>query len=187
MMYSGVSLSGGQKARVALARAVYARTKYVLMDDPLSAVVCSVLVVNVVVLTSAQDSHTSRFLFERLLCGPLLQHRTVVLVTHHVDLVLPGAHYLIRMLDGRIDTQGTVKDLRAQGLLDDIANTESVEAHKAEEAVVQEEAKGDEEPAEADAFHGVADGKKPRKLIKEEHREVGGVKWPIYKTYLKAS
>ena len=35
----GVSLSGGQKARVALARAVYARTKHVLLDDPLSAVV----------------------------------------------------------------------------------------------------------------------------------------------------
>lgn len=35
----GVSLSGGQKARVALARAVYACTKYVLLDDPLSAVV----------------------------------------------------------------------------------------------------------------------------------------------------
>jgi ABC-type uncharacterized transport system YnjBCD ATPase subunit len=54
----GVSLSGGQKARydinwpqplffpenyfsrVALARAVYAPAKYVLLDDPLSAVVC---------------------------------------------------------------------------------------------------------------------------------------------------
>jgi hypothetical protein len=52
----GVSLSGGQKARyymlpcnlclplkylsrVALARAVYAPAKYVLLDDPLSAVV----------------------------------------------------------------------------------------------------------------------------------------------------
>lgn len=40
----GVSLSGGQKARVALARAVYARTKYVLLDDPLSAVVSSPVV-----------------------------------------------------------------------------------------------------------------------------------------------
>ncbi len=40
----GVSLSGGQKARVALARAVYARTKYVLLDDPLSAVVSELLI-----------------------------------------------------------------------------------------------------------------------------------------------
>ena len=34
----GITLSGGQKARVALARAVYSRAKNVLMDDVLSAV-----------------------------------------------------------------------------------------------------------------------------------------------------
>ncbi|KAI9454319.1 hypothetical protein HD554DRAFT_2151146 [Boletus coccyginus] len=62
----GVSLSGGQKARVVLARAVYARTKYVLLDDPLSAV----------------DSHTARFLYERLLRAPLLANRTVVSFAH---------------------------------------------------------------------------------------------------------
>lgn len=97
----GVSLSGGQKARVALARAVYSRARYVLLDDPLSAV----------------DSHTARFLFERLFMGEgeLMRGRTVVLVTHHVELVLPGAGYLVRMLDGRVDVQGTVKALRERG------------------------------------------------------------------------
>ena len=34
----GVSLSGGQKARIALARAVYARADIYLLDDPLAAV-----------------------------------------------------------------------------------------------------------------------------------------------------
>ncbi|KAI0657587.1 multidrug resistance-associated ABC transporter [Cubamyces menziesii] len=178
----GVSLSGGQKARVALARAVYAPTKYVLLDDPLSAV----------------DSHTSRFLFEKLLKGPLLANRTVILVTHHVELVLPGTYYLVRMLDGRIDTQGTVQDLRAKGVLDDIAQHEEVEAAKEEQAVAIEATKeaGDEEesptaetPDETPNGTGAASKgkKKPRKLVEEEHRETGSVKWHIYNTYLKAS
>ncbi|KAK0200579.1 hypothetical protein DFS33DRAFT_1362775 [Desarmillaria ectypa] len=164
----GVSLSGGQKARVALARAVYARTKYVLLDDPLSAV----------------DSHTSRFLYERLLLGPLLANRTVVLVTHHVELVLPGTHYLVRMLDGRIDAKGTVKDLRAQGLLDEITQEAALEAH--EEQIKAEHSPEDTVEAITDKPTDV-EAKKPRKLIKDEHRETGGVKWSIYKSYLKAS
>ncbi|KAJ6590007.1 hypothetical protein DFH09DRAFT_1359037 [Mycena vulgaris] len=161
----GVSLSGGQKARVALARAVYAPTRYVLLDDPLSAV----------------DSHTSRTLYEQCLRGPLLAHRTVILVTHHVELVLPGAHYLVRMLDGRIDTQGTIKELRAQGVLDDIAHDAAVEVKKEELAVAATETTGDVDAQEAEQE------KKPRKLVKDEHREQGGVKWRIYKSYLKAS
>ncbi|KAF7321054.1 hypothetical protein HMN09_00192800 [Mycena chlorophos] len=172
----GVSLSGGQKARVALARAVYAKSKYVLLDDPLSAV----------------DSHTSRVLYEKCLRGPILANRTVVLVTHHVELVLPGAHYLVRMLDGRIDTQGPVKELRAQGVLDDIKHDAAVEVEKEEAAVAAEEAVGEAEAVAAavegeEAAKDAAEKKKPRKLVKDEHREVGGVKWRIYKRYLKAS
>lgn len=65
---------------MALARAVYARTKFVLLDDPLSAVVSPSLLNARTNLTKPlpQDSHTSRFLFERLLQGPLLANRTVV-------------------------------------------------------------------------------------------------------------
>jgi hypothetical protein len=50
-------------------------------------------------------------------------------VTHHVDLVLPGAFYLMRMLDGRIDIQGTVTDLRVQGLLEGIELDAAIDAH----------------------------------------------------------
>ncbi|KAG6334904.1 hypothetical protein ID866_4185 [Astraeus odoratus] len=158
-------------ARVALARAVYARTKYILLDDPLSAV----------------DSHTARFLYERLLRGPLLANRTVILVTHHVELVLPGAHYLIRMLDGRIDTQGTIKDLHARGVLDYITQDSAAEV-KQEEPVVASDAPIEAiETNLAEPASQLVEHKKPRKLVKEEHRERGGVKFAIYKAYMKAS
>jgi hypothetical protein len=120
----------------------------------------------------------------------LITHDTLltafkILVTHHVELVLPGAYYLVRMLDGRIDTQGTIKDLRAQGVLDDIQHEAAIEMHKEQPVVAPE--------TPVDATDPNSPGKpadksvKPRKLIEDEHRETGGVKWSIYNTYLKAS
>ena len=64
----GVNLSGGQKARVSLARAVYADTDIVLMDDPISAV----------------DANVKKQLFDKVFLG-LLRNKTRVLVTHAVD------------------------------------------------------------------------------------------------------
>ncbi|KAF5391763.1 hypothetical protein D9757_001642 [Collybiopsis confluens] len=163
----GVTLSGGQKARVALARAVYARTKYVLLDDPLSAV----------------DSHTARHLYEKLLRGPLLTTRTVILVTHHIELVLPGTHYLVRMLDGRIDSQGTVADLRFSGLLEDITFEAETDFHQ--QGTLVKENTSTAEPRTKDPSE--TGTKKPRKLVEDEKREQGGVKWRIYEKYLHAS
>lgn len=125
-------------------------------------------------------------------------------MTHHVDLVLPAAQYVVRMLDGRIDTQGTVKDLRARGVLEDIKHDSAVSAAEAEAQVKEQETlagtpQGDEEIRELEEGEGEENGdgradgetkkerKKPRKLVKDEHREVGGVKWAIYQSYLKAS
>ena len=127
--------------------------------------------------------------------GPLMKDRTVVLVTHHVELVLPGAQYLVRMLDGRIDQQGTIKDLRASGALEDIELEAAVEEREAvEERGEEEEVKEGGVVDEVDGVGGEGRDqgqgkgkKKPRKLIKEEERETGGVKWKIYNAYLKAS
>lgn len=110
------------------------------------------------------------------------------MVTHHVELVLPGAYYLVRMLDGRIDTQGTLTELRAQGFLDDIANSEEVKVHEGEQEAAAETPNAEEIATEVvEGAHPASETKKPRKLVKDEERQEGGVKWSIYNTYLKAS
>jgi carbamoylphosphate synthase small subunit len=111
-----------------------------------------------------------------------------ILVTHHVGLVLPGAYYLVRMLDGRIDTQSTVAELRARGILDEIAHSEGVKVHEQEQKAAVEVPSAEEAAAEVvENASPARETKKPRKLIKDEERQEGGVKWTIYNTYLKAS
>jgi hypothetical protein len=108
-----------------------------------------------------------------------------------VELVLPGANYVVRMLDGRIDTQGTLAELRAQGVLDDIAHSEEVYVYEDEQDSEDSEPETpNAEEIAAEAIEGARpakETKRPRKLIKDEERQEGGVKWSIYKTYLKAS
>ncbi|KIJ89977.1 hypothetical protein K443DRAFT_687035 [Laccaria amethystina LaAM-08-1] len=103
-----------------------------------------------------------RCLYEKLLCELLFANRIVVLVTQYVELVLPAANYLVRMLDGRIDTQSPIQDLRAQG------NTENITLEAADE-VKKEELK--------EAVSPLKETKKPRELVKDEHREI---MWSIY-------
>lgn len=82
---NGIGLSGGQKARVALARAVYSKTKILLLDDPLAAL----------------DQQTAESIVQQCFRGPLLKGRTVVLITHRTDLVLGIADQLIKLEHGR--------------------------------------------------------------------------------------
>ncbi|KAF8844780.1 P-loop containing nucleoside triphosphate hydrolase protein [Paxillus ammoniavirescens] len=68
----GITLSGGQRARVALARAVYARADLVLLDDVLAAV----------------DSHVARHIFDNVI-GPqgLLANKARILVTNSIAYI----------------------------------------------------------------------------------------------------
>ncbi|PWN87324.1 hypothetical protein FA10DRAFT_183067 [Acaromyces ingoldii] len=99
----GTSLSGGQKARLALARALYSPARYLLLDDALSAV----------------DVHTAKHLFTHYLKGDLIRGRTVILVTHAVQLCLPGAAFAVALDDGRVVAAGTPAEVLATGVFDD--------------------------------------------------------------------
>lgn len=91
----GINLSGGQKARISLARALYARADIYLLDDPLSAV----------------DAHVGRQLFDRVI-GPkgLLKNKARLLVTHAISY-LDKVDHIVMMRHGKIELQGTYSDL----------------------------------------------------------------------------
>lgn len=82
---NGIGLSGGQRARVALARAVYSRANVLLLDDPLSAL----------------DHQTATFIVGKLFGGSLMENRTVVLVTHRTELCHDLAVQVIEIEGGR--------------------------------------------------------------------------------------
>ena len=89
----GMCLSGGQKARISLARAVYANADIVLLDDPLSAV----------------DAGVGRHIFDKCIRG-LLLYKCVVLVTHHLQFLEPASQILV-LRDGQVEFQGTFAQL----------------------------------------------------------------------------
>ncbi|KAK5019041.1 ATP-binding cassette glutathione S-conjugate transporter ycf1, partial [Cryomyces antarcticus] len=93
----GISLSGGQKARLTLARAVYARADIYLLDDCLSAV----------------DQHVGRHLIDNVF-GPkgLLSGKTRILATNSIP-VLMEANFVVLLRDGKIIERGTYEQLMA--------------------------------------------------------------------------
>lgn len=111
----GISLSGGQKARISLARAVYKQADIYLLDDPLSAV----------------DSHVGKHLFQECI-QQFLKNKICILVTHQLQH-LKDVNHLVLMYHGRIESQGTYAEVQQSSAesfltmqsLDETGNEES--------------------------------------------------------------
>ncbi|KAI0338006.1 ATP-binding cassette transporter [Trametopsis cervina] len=185
----GVNLSGGQKARVSLARAVYSRASVLLLDDVLSAV----------------DAHTAHHLYYECLKGDLMKGRTIVLVSHHVQLCAPGASYVVALDNGRLQFQGKQADFMASEVLSSLSQSGAVDTSDEKEDVtvpnieeVAEEKAESDSPADSSETNSTAAPtavdvdvkpeikKAPRKLIEEEKRAVGRIGKDIWATYLQA-
>ncbi|KAJ2848887.1 hypothetical protein GGI22_005644, partial [Coemansia erecta] len=185
----GVTLSGGQKQRVALARAVYSSRRILLIDDCLSAV----------------DAHTAKHILMECLLSKtrLMQGRTRVLVTHHVEMCLPYAQYMVMIHEGRITLKGTPEELKSKSNLSlasqesesakynqsteqdsDKKNAHNVNDRKTEDEYNTEhlrklaEKKGINPNSDLSMLQGT--------LIKEEEREEGYVKFDVWKTFMLA-
>ncbi|KAM3958248.1 ATP-binding cassette subfamily C member 4 [Aphomia sociella] len=94
----GVSLSGGQRARINLARAVYKEADIYLLDDPLSAV----------------DTQVAKHIFERCIKW-YLADKTVILVTHQLQFI-KSVDQIVIMDKGKIIAEGGFEDLNEKEL-----------------------------------------------------------------------
>ena len=147
---NGIGLSGGQRMRVALARAVYSRADILLLDDPISAL----------------DHQTADFIAHKCLAGDLTKGRTVVVVTHRLDVCRDVATQAVELVNGT----SRVVDMSE-------FNSEGLVPTKSHE-VKEENQEGPNEEQQAAAV--------PEKFIEEEHRAHGGVKALVYWEYAKA-
>ncbi|XP_044728783.1 ATP-binding cassette subfamily C member 4-like [Chrysoperla carnea] len=94
----GASLSGGQKARINLARAIYRDADIYLLDDPLSAV----------------DANVGKHIFQECFEN-YLGNKTRILVTHQIQH-LKNVDHIIVLKNGEIEAEGTYDELVAKNL-----------------------------------------------------------------------
>jgi ATP-binding cassette subfamily C (CFTR/MRP) protein 1 len=159
----GITVSGGQKQRLNIARAIYFDADLILMDDPLSAV----------------DAHVGRHIFDNAIMG-LLKNKSRILATHQL-WVLNRCDRIIWMEDGKIQAIDTFDNLmRDHAGFQLLMETTAVEEKHEKEDHVNDDEVEDEKKAQ----------KKKRKggqLMQAEERAVKSVPWSVYTDYIRAS
>ncbi|KAJ8734780.1 hypothetical protein PYW08_014030 [Mythimna loreyi] len=169
----GASLSGGQRARINLARAVYRQADVYLLDDPLSAV----------------DAHVGRQLFDECISG-YLRHTTRVLVTHQLHY-LKAADYIVIMNNGSVEAKGTYDELVSTAkdfakLLssshDENDDKKDVEKRPPMSRRTSARLSTTRRPSLCESMGGCEVAQE----MEEEERESGSMGWRVYGAYLRA-
>ncbi|KAI2473757.1 ATP-binding cassette transporter protein YOR1-like protein [Annulohypoxylon bovei var. microspora] len=159
----GITISGGQKQRLNIARAIYFDADIVLMDDPLSAV----------------DAHVGRHIMDNAIMG-LLKDKCRILATHQL-WVLNRCDRIIWMDAGKIQAVDTFDNLMANHSgFQQLMETTALEQ-------TQEEEPNQVEDKTAEGEKSKKKKKKAQGLMQAEERAVSSVPWSVYTAYVRAS
>ncbi|KAI4497436.1 hypothetical protein M0802_007447 [Mischocyttarus mexicanus] len=166
----GISLSGGQRARINLARAVYAESEIYLFDDPLSAV----------------DAHVGKHMFEECIVK-YLKGKTRILVTHQLQY-LHNVGRIIVLKDGAIQAEGTYDELGSKGVdFGRLLETQtSVEEQPSSSAPVSRSNSRNPSITSLSSYLTNDTTKQPEPDEEAEMRTKGSVSGKVYSGYLLA-
>ncbi|XP_071359815.1 ATP-binding cassette sub-family C member 10 isoform X2 [Trachinotus anak] len=153
---NGVTLSGGQKARLALARAVYMDKDIYLLDDPLAAV----------------DTDVAEHLMQKCIME-LLRGKTRILCTHRIEFV-DKADMMVLMDNGAIIKTGTPAEI--------LPLVEAVPKKQKNEHNTKEKAGAEQDEDESGSPPDLCVDDDPD-LLGAEQKLAGGLAWTVYKTY----
>ena len=166
----GVVLSGGQRARVSLARAVYADADLYLLDDPLSAV----------------DFKVGQHIFDKCVSG-LLGDKTRVL-TSHQEQHMKEADEVIVLYKGRVLGKGSFIELQERNILNTTIDKLYKKVLKDKKADKSFPGEIEETIEDADSCGRMAALAKEYKglNISQEDRSIGVVSSKLYWEYFKS-
>lgn len=165
----GFNLSGGQRARVALARALYQDCDIYLLDDTLSAV----------------DAHVAAWILQNAIQGSLMSHKTRILCTHNTQ-ALQMANMVIIMEKGTIKWVGCSTEIHSSVIPNSIpevnntfvsfenANSQTWKNKSESEILPMVERHGN---MDLNSLEGTSE------IIEEEARKEGRVQFDIYRNY----
>lgn len=186
----GITLSGGQKARINLARAVYKNKSTYLFDDVLSAV----------------DSRVGKHIIVECLMG-LLKNKTRILATHQLSLIEKADRIIVLGNDGSFEI-GEFKELRKHNkTLMDLIQFISRSTRKEQDSKNDERQRGsfnnEEDTRQLDMKHNVVENEREELqresfdkskeevigggIVVREERAVNSIQLGIYKEYFSSA
>ncbi|CAJ0929482.1 unnamed protein product, partial [Mesorhabditis belari] len=170
---NGVTLSGGQKARIGLARALYQESEVYLLDDCLSAV----------------DAHVGAAMYFRALGKEgILRGKTRILVTHGLQYT-KECDRIVVMREGTIAEIGTYDELLKSGGLfaEMLQEREKTKKENEEEDEEMKFETARQLSSRLSRYDSTSESiKDEAKLVQKENVETGRVSNHVYMTYLRA-
>lgn len=160
----GVALSGGQRARISLARAVYVDADVYLLDDPLSAV----------------DAKVSEHIFNECVCR-LLKEKITILSTY-AERSMKAATKIVVLHDGSVTETGTYRELENRGgVLESIIGVNAT--INEERAIAELKNEGKKTHVTSTSTSGSLDN---HLEISEEEMAAGNISAALYWDYFRA-